>query len=91
VPPAFAAGVGAKLRLHGVRVEAIPRALDVDAAAYHIDAVTYDPPYEGRTQAHVKGAWRPVRRALAPGAIFVPIDQPRARLAMILLEPEAPD
>ena len=53
--------------------------------------VTFGKPYEGRTPARVKGAWKAERRALPAGSIFVPIAQPRALLVMHLLEPEGPD
>jgi hypothetical protein len=51
--------------------------------------------YEGRTPTVVSGAWGAVesgeRWPLGPGSLFVPIAQPRARLAIHLLEPQAPD
>ena len=37
------------------------------------------------------GAWRPATHAVPAGSLFVPIAQPRARLVMSLLEPQAPD
>lgn len=39
----------------------------------------------------VKGEWKPERRDLVAGALFVPIAQPKSRLAMSVLEPLAPD
>jgi len=39
----------------------------------------------------VKGAYHEERRDLPAGSLFVPIAQPRARLALHLLEPLAPD
>ena len=39
----------------------------------------------------VDGAWRDERRDIGAGALFVPIAQPKARLVMSLLEPQAPD
>jgi hypothetical protein len=92
VPAAHAAWVSAKLRTHGIRYEVLTtarRAFDVEA--FRVDEVTYDKPYEGRTPAKVKGAYRPEKRDLAAGSLFVPIAQPRARLVLHLLEPRAPD
>jgi hypothetical protein len=39
----------------------------------------------------LEGEWKPERRTLPAGSLFVPIAQPRSRLAMSLLEPRAPD
>ncbi|HEU4408853.1 MAG TPA: M14 family zinc carboxypeptidase [Polyangiaceae bacterium] len=92
VPAAHAAWVGPKLALHGVRFTTLRgerRAAPI--AAFRASSVAFDRPFEGRTRARVEGAWRPERRDLPPGSLFVPIDQPRARLAMHLLEPRAPD
>ena len=92
VPAAHAAWVAAKLRLHGLRYQVLkaPRpgfAVEV----FRADAVTFERSYEGRTPAKVKGAFRPERRDLLAGALFVPIAQPRARLLLHLFEPLAPD
>src|SRR5690554_6689256 len=46
---------------------------------------------EGRQRLEVDGQWRPETRDLAAGALFVPIAQPKARLLMAILEPQAPD
>ncbi|MGY1457260.1 M14 family metallopeptidase [Luteimonas sp. A534] len=46
---------------------------------------------EGHQRLELDGEWRPETRDLAAGALFVPIAQPRARLAMAILEPQAPD
>ena len=44
----------------------------------------------GQTLA-VTGAWAPERREPGAGALFVPIRQPKSRLLMAMLEPQAPD
>ena len=46
---------------------------------------------EGRQPVKLTGHWRSETRAIPAGSLFVPIAQPRARLAMHLLEPTAPD
>ena len=38
-----------------------------------------------------EGAWKPEQADLVAGALFVPSEQPLARLVMGLLEPTAPD
>lgn len=39
----------------------------------------------------VEGGWEPHTAALAPGTLVVPMDQPLARLAFVLLEPRSDD
>ena len=46
---------------------------------------------EGHQRVTLLGAWTQESRDIGAGALFVPIDQPRARLVMSLLEPQAPD
>jgi hypothetical protein len=48
-------------------------------------------PFEGRMRATLNGSWARERQNIDAGALFVPIAQPAARLAMHLLEPQAPD
>jgi len=92
VPPAHAALVVAKLRLHGVayRVLARPRP-GAAVEAFRAVEAHLEPAAEGRTRLSVKGSWREERRDLLAGSLFVPVAQARARLAMHLLEPLAPD
>ena len=42
-------------------------------------------------RVQLKGAWREEKAALQSGALYVPIAQPLARLAVALFEPQAPD
>jgi hypothetical protein len=93
VPAAHAGWVSAKLRLHGVRYEVMRVARPAfPVEAFRAAEVTFGKkPYEGRTVAHVKGAFHAEVRDLPAGSLFVPIAQPHARLAMHLLEPLAPD
>ena len=39
----------------------------------------------------MEGKWKQEARALTPGSLFVPIAQPKARLVVAMLEPQAPD
>jgi len=93
VPAAHAGWVAAKLQQHGVtfnrlgqaqtkaRVEAF-RADKTELAAGSV---------EGHQRIALTGAWKTETQDIAAGALFVPIAQPRARLVMALLEPQAPD
>lgn len=93
VSPAYADIVAAKLRQHGIAFARIERALD-DAK---VDSYRDDTPVfsagssEGRQRLTVDGAWSADTQDIGAGALFVPIAQPKSRLAMALLEPQAPD
>lgn len=92
VPAAHAAWVGEKLRLHGVDYRVLGQRAMRDVLAFRAEMATFsDQSVEGHQRLSVEGAWQPERREVAAGALFVPIAQPRARLAMALLEPQAPD
>ncbi|PIG27800.1 zinc carboxypeptidase [Janthinobacterium sp. 35] len=93
VPRAQAAMVGAKLRQHGIvyqemrsivarqKVE-IFRATQVKFGAQS---------FEGRQTAAVQGEWQKEERLVDAGVLYVPVNQPKARMVMALLEPRAPD
>jgi hypothetical protein len=87
----FAAAVAPRLDLHGIRYQRTSRAITTDAEAFRVTKAEYDPPFEGRTRARLTGAWKRERREVAPGALWIPIAQPRALLVLHLLEPSAPD
>lgn len=93
VPAAHAAWVGERLRLHGIEF----RRLDAPLAAAPVEAfragkATFSgASFEGRQTLRLEGAWHPETHDLPTGSLFVPIAQPKARLVMALLEPQAPD
>ena len=87
----FAAMVAQVLDRHGLRhvkLDGQPRAA---VEVYRATKVEHQPPFEGRAPVVLEGAWTAETRTLERGAIFVPIDQPSARLVLQLLEPELPD
>ena len=47
--------------------------------------------FEGRQTAQVTGEWQAEERAIGAGALYVPVNQAKARLVLALLEPRAPD
>ena len=93
VPAAHAGWMSQRLAAHGIQFERL--AADRPGATVQVfragqatpDAATF----EGRTRLTLTGAWRDEPRDLGAGALFVPIAQPKARLVMSLLEPQAPD
>lgn len=87
----WAATIAPLLALHGLRYQAIADDARVEAQVWRLPEAKLGRTVEGRTTVTIAGAWTPEPRALTRGAIFIPIDQPRARLALHLLEPSAPD
>ncbi len=81
-----------RIKLHGVRFFRlqVPQSLEVES--YRFEDVTFEPkPYEGRQMTRFRAI--PTRRVeeFQAGTLVVPLDQPRARVIVNLLEPDAPD
>ncbi len=93
VPAGQAELVRDKLDTHGVRYSVLEKGLaESPVQVFRAGEFTPSPrPVEGRTTATFRGEWSSEPHSLPPGSLFVPIDQPAARLAMTLLEPQAPD
>jgi len=93
VPAAYAAIVGEKLRQHGVAFRQLDKGVERYAAeTFRADKATLaDASVEGHQRLTVEGKWKPESRAIAAGSLFVPIAQPKARLVVAMLEPQAPD
>ncbi len=93
VPVAHASWLGEKLKLHGVEFSVIGNAVaTADIETFRAtSAKTATTTFEGHTALKVEGDWKQEKRAIPAGSLFVPIAQPRAYLAMMLLEPKDPD
>ncbi len=93
VPAAHAALVGAKLRQHGIAFRKLEKPLmgfageTFRAAKANFAAGSF----ESHQRLAVEGSWKSETRDVGRGALFVPIAQPKARLVMAMLEPQAPD
>lgn len=93
VPAAFAHMVAAKLTQHGIAFRKLDRAVAAaPVETFRADKATFAPnSFESHQRLKVEGVWKQEPRALGKGALFVPIAQPKARLVMAMLEPQAPD
>jgi hypothetical protein len=105
IPAAFSDSVAGKLDVHGIRYRRLgcadvrpsgPCGGDAPAPtvveAFRADRIDFAAqPVEGRQRLTVEGAWRQEPQVVPPGSLFVPIAQPKSRLVMALLEPQAPD
>ena len=90
--PAAAADVIERLALHGIRMERLSQAREVDVEMDRFTEVTFEPePFEGRVRVTASSLPEKRRERLAPGSVRVPTDQPLGTLVMLLLEPASPD
>jgi hypothetical protein len=93
VPVAWAADIGARLAVHGIRFEPV-RASSASVRVEAFRALTTrfaTAPFEGRMRLSLEGSWQRESRDIGAGSLFVPVAQAAARLVMHLLEPQAPD
>ena len=93
IPVAYTATVGPRLAAHGIRTQRLPSALtSLSMQCFQASDVQFSPaPFEGRMRVALQGTWRETLRDVTAGALYVPLDQPLARLVLALLEPRAPD
>ena len=93
VSSAYAASVGAKLRQHGIAFDRIERAMpNASVETFRDETPTFAAASsESHQRLTVDGEWKRETQDIGPGALFVSIAQPKARLVMALLEPLAPD
>lgn len=93
VPAAHAEWVAKKLAQHGIRFLHVEH--PISASSFEVfrtsGASFLAQSMEGRQRTTLPGYWTTETRSLGAGALFVPINQPSARLVMGLLEPQAPD
>jgi hypothetical protein len=93
VPTAHAAWVGAKLRQHGIEFRLLDTAVpNAEVGVFRTDKAEFAAKsFEGHQALTLTGGWQAETRDLAAGTLFVPIAQPKARLVISMLEPQAPD
>ena len=94
VPSAHAAWMSEKLALHGIEFQRVDRSAAgqrrADISARTRRRSRQEPSRDDRSRrSKAPGAMS--KRDIGVGALFVPIAQPKARLVMSLLEPQAPD
>jgi hypothetical protein len=86
----YAALLEPVLKAHGIETHVFtskPAKVEV----FRATSVKFEPPFEGRTRVSLEGGWSKETRTPELGAILVPLDQPKARLIVHLLDPAGPD
>ncbi|MEG3192329.1 M14 family metallopeptidase [Lysobacter sp. D1-1-M9] len=93
VPAAHAGWVGEKLAQHAIDFRRLDAAWpDAPVEAFRAGQAEFgEQSFEGHQRLTLEGEWAPETSDVAAGALFVPIAQPKTRLVMALLEPQAPD
>ena len=92
IPPAWPEVIE-RLRLHGVRMETLTEAREVEVEVYRVrDVRLASTAYEGHVRVEQSSSQVERRTMLFPaGSVRVPTDQPLGDLAVLLLEPDSPD
>lgn len=93
VPAAQAALVANKLTQHGISFRKLDQPLTRFAfETFRADKASFSAgSFESHQRLTLEGSWKSETRDVQRGALFVPIAQPKARLVMAMLEPQAPD
>ena len=81
-----------RLRWHGLQLQEVADSAQVPVERFSIaDYTRTERPFQGHREARLKGTFDKIQLTVAAGAYFVPANQPLARLAFYLLEPESDD
>jgi len=92
IPAQWASFARERLDAHGIRWQRIGEAQAMAARVFRADDWDLSPgSFEGHQLCKARGEWAREEALVSAGSLFVPIDQPLARLVMALLEPQAPD
>ncbi|HEY6118413.1 MAG TPA: M14 family metallopeptidase [Pyrinomonadaceae bacterium] len=80
------------LAAHGLRLEELSEPTTLEVESYRFTDVTWPPgPFEGRQMPGFKVKAVRERRLFPTGSVVIPMAQSGAKVAMNLLEPQAPD
>jgi len=81
-----------RLRWHGIKIQEFASDQQLAVERFSIAEITKAPrPFQGHQEARLKGAFDRVQLTVDAGSLFIPANQPLARLAFYLIEPESDD
>ncbi|HWI16282.1 MAG TPA: M14 family metallopeptidase [Vicinamibacterales bacterium] len=81
-----------RLRWHGIRIQEIAEGTQLAVERFTITDMTRAPkPFQGHQETRLKGTHERAQLTVQEGSLYVPANQPLARLAAYLLEPESDD
>ncbi len=79
-------------RLHGIECRRLTKPVTAEFGSYRFEDVTFaDTPFESRIQARFTAKRIVAERTYLAGSVVVRLDQPAAKIAVHMFEPEAPD
>ncbi|HEX6164606.1 MAG TPA: M14 family metallopeptidase [Vicinamibacterales bacterium] len=81
-----------RLRWHGVKTQEVVGEMQLAVERFTIADMTRAPrAFQGRQETRLKGAFDRIQLTVEAGSVFIPSNQPLARLAFYLLEAESDD
>lgn len=81
-----------RLRWHGIRIQEIAADTQLAVERFTITDMTKAPkPFQGHQETRLKGTHERAQLTVQAGSLYVPANQPLARLAFYLLEAESDD
>ncbi len=81
-----------RLKAHGLRLQQLAGPTEIEVESYRFSEVKWGgSSFEGHVLPNYKTAQVTERRMFPAGSIIIPMAQPAARVALYLLEPDAPD
>jgi hypothetical protein len=81
-----------RLRTHGVKIQEFGSDQQLGVERFTITEFTKAPrQFQGHQEARLKGTYNKAQLTVGAGSLYIPANQPLARLAFYLLEPESDD
>jgi hypothetical protein len=81
-----------RLTAHGIRFSRTDKETRVEGERFRIERSEAEAQeYQGHRIRTITGRWEPAAQTTPPGSVVVPMDQPLARLAFLLLDPRSDD
>lgn len=82
----------ARLRAHGIKMQAVERRWITSVGAFRVDSIVKAPrAFQGHQEVRLEGTWATRRETVSAGSWFIPSAQELGVLATVLLEPESDD
>jgi hypothetical protein len=81
-----------RLRWHGIKMQEIARETQLAVERFSIDGlIKQERPFQGHNEARLEGDYDKAQLVVSEGSLFIPANQPLARLAFYLIEPQSDD
>lgn len=81
-----------RLRWHGIQMRELAADTQLAVERFSITDMTKAPkPFQGHQETRLKGTYDKAQLTVGEGSLFIPANQPLARLAFYLIEPESDD